>query len=583
VNRRSLSAVAVAAGLVAGVLLVDTVAPPPTPDVAEDGPAEAAPGDSVAGSAVCAVGDGRDGSDLAVTAARPGAVGDEPAVAALTTFEDGEVAVTSLPSLFPGVHVRRSPDGGDAMATTVDWQDAPVAVSREWRIGGGLLDEVEDAEDADDAAEDGTDEPAAEADGTDEADEPADADTEEAEDADADEADEEAATGTAVVEEAGPLPPGTVAGPCPTTLSDRWVFPGMVTVGGSQAVLRIANPFGTDATVAVGFVTPEGPEEPIALQNLSVSAGSTLEVDVNEVLPERADLAAVVRVLSGRAVAEGYQLTRPEIGDIAGASLLAGSTVAATTWTVPWVLDGDEDQSWLWVLNLGDRPAPVELTLHTDDGGLPPEGLSELTVAPGQLRRIDLRGTLPEGTSDVAVTARSDGAPIHVAGAVQRPADDPARTGFAVQLGVPEPDSTWVLAGGPIEGDRTEALIVSNPGSEPAAVSVRLFNGATSVEPERLREVEIGPGGIVRLGIRDDLADAPSWSAVVTSEGTPVVAGRVGSRGEDGNHLVVVPGTPANAWSVNGSGLEGRATPGAVQRLGTGVAPAAPAAPDADG
>jgi hypothetical protein len=366
------------------------------------------------------------------------------------------------------------------------------------------------------------------------------------------------------------LPAGTVAGPCPSEVASRWVLPGMITVGGSEARIRVANPFGTDATIAIGFVTPEGPEEPIALQNLSVPARGAYELDVNEVLPERADLAAVVRVLSGRAVVEGYQLTRAAIGDIDGASLLAASTSPSETWTVPWVADTDAEDPWLWVLNLGDRPAPVELTLHTADGGIPPEGLTEVTVAPGQLRRIDLRGTLPEGVSTAAITARSDGAPIHVAGAVQRAADEPAATGFAVQLGVPAPAASWIVSGGTVPEGRRERLQVVNPGSEPAELDVVVSDGSSASAPPELQGIVLGPGEQRQLVLDEVVADAPAWSAFVTATTGEVVVGRLGSGGGGGGlHLVATPGIPGTTWDPAGLGLPTRAAPGTVQRLGT--------------
>jgi hypothetical protein len=504
-NRRSIIAIGTGLLLVLAVLAVDIVAPPPDPEAIE--PAEVAAAAPVAGSSTCVVGDGREGTGLAVTAARPGEVGEGPAQVEIVGFEQGGEERIAVPPVFPGVHAHTAVEGGEDLASSVAWRGGPVAVHREWRLEG----------------------------------------------------DDE-------------LPAGTIAGPCPSTISDRYVIPGMITVGGSEARVRVANPFGTDATVAVGFVTPEGPEQPLALQNLSVPARGTLEVDVNEVLPERADLSAVVRVLSGRAVAEGYQLTRAAIGDIDGASLLAASTAPSETWTVPWVAGGGADESWLWVVNLGDRPAPVELTLHTTEGGIPPEGLSEVTVAPGQLRRIDLRGTVPEGSTAVGITARSDGAPVHVSGVVQRSADQPAGTGFVVQLGVARADGSWVVSGGAVAEGRRERLRVVNPGSEASEVSLTLFNGSAVSRPEDLAAFTLGPGESRELALDEALAGAPSWSAFVQGAGGEIVVGRVGAGGAgDGLHLVAAPGTPSSAWGPVSLGLPVRAVPGTVQQLGTAV------------
>ncbi|MFA9445112.1 DUF5719 family protein [Egicoccus sp. AB-alg6-2] len=474
--------------------------------------------EAVSGAWTCAVGDGRSGSELAVTAARPGADGDEPGTLDLRTFATDGGRAVGVPPVFPGAHVRATPSAGDASAVFGRWSDGPLTLAREWR-----LEEVDD------------------------------------------------------------VPRGTVAGPCHSSLADRWVIPGLSTEGGHEARLRAANPFPTDATIAIGFVTPQGPQEPLALQNLTVPAEGVFELTVNESMPEQADLTAVVRVLSGRAVAEGYQLARSAIGDVDGVSLLGASSTPAETWTVPWVSDREGDTSWLWVVNLGDRPAPVELTLHTPDGGVPPVGLSDVTVAPGQVRRVDLRGTFPEGVTAAAVTARSDGAPIHVSGAVLRSGDGAASTGFAVQLGIPAADDRWVVSGG-ATADRNERLDVVNPGSEPATFSVALFNGSTVLRPEELAELEVGPGQALSVPLREVLGAVNGWSAfVVASEGEVVVA-RVGTGGAEALHLVAHPATPSAAWRPNGQAVPATAAHGVVQRLGTagGIGVAEPLGPDVE-
>ncbi|HSK25157.1 MAG TPA: DUF5719 family protein [Egicoccus sp.] len=362
-------------------------------------------------------------------------------------------------------------------------------------------------------------------------------------------------------------PNGTLAGPCHARLSDRWVVPGLSTDGGNEAWIRAVNPFPTDATIAVGFLTPQGPQEPLALQNLTVPAHGSFELTVNDSMPEQADLTAVVRVLSGRAVAEGYLLTRSAIGGVDGVSLLESTTGPSEGWTVPWVSGRDGDASWLWVANLGERPAPVEITLHTPDGGAPPVGLSDVTVAPGQVRRIDLRGTFPEGVTAAAASVRSDGAPVHVSGAVRRSADDPARTGFSIQRGVPDADATWVVSGGPTAG-RNERIEVVNPGSEAVGFSVVLFNGSTVVRPGEFVDLEIGPGQTRSLPLADVLGDVAGWSARIVADGE-IVAARIGAGGEGGLHLLAHAGVPSAAWAPGNAPLPVTAAPGVVQRLET--------------
>ena len=482
------------------VVVVDQTVPPPSPPddaVQRPGEAPAATG----GAWTCPVGDGREGTELTVTAVGPGGEGVEPGRFQLGSFGDGELDLGEPAWVFPGTAVHAGLEGDD-VAAFARWFDHPVTVYRHWRLDGG-----ED------------------------------------------------------------LPPGRAQGPCLAQESDRWWTPGMSTAGGHEARVRLANPYETDATVAVRLVTPEGPVEPTVLQNLTVLGRSTTEIEVNEHLPERDDVAVEVEVVAGRLAAEGYQLVRQAIGDVDGVSLLASAPRPSSTWTIPWVAEGDDRQSWLWLLNPGDRPAPVELTLHGGDGGVAPEGLAEVTVEPGQLRRIDLRGTFPENLTSAAVTARSDGVPIVASGAVRLEADDPADSGTAVQLGA-RAHASWFLAGGATEG-RAEQLRLVNPGSEAALVDVALWDGSATDRPQELTGVEVPPGALVRLDLVEHLGEVAEWSAIVETHEGQVVAGHVGTGGPSARELVAGPAASGAAATPGGPVLLSRYERGLTQRLGT--------------
>ena len=477
-----------------------------------------------AGGWVCPVGDAREGTEMVTTVARPPSNSDTPSDVEVFSIGGGQRTLEQSSQLFDGSALTHATTAGEDTAVAVDWRSGPAVVQREWAIGS----------------------------------------------------------------EADDLPPGIVAGACIEPFSDRWMVPGMDTSGGAQAVLRVANPFPSDATIAIGFVAPEGPLQPLALRNLSVRARGTLEIDVNEFLPERPDLAAVVTVASGRVGVEGYQLVRSAIGGVDGASPLAAATEASESWTVPWIVDGDDLASWLWVYNPGERQALVELTYHTPDGGIVPDGLAEVVVEPGQLRRVDLRGTLPEDRNVVAVSARSDGAPVVVSAANELRSDDAQRTGFAVQLGVAAPDASWTVSGGATTG-RVEQLHISNPGGSPATLSVGLFSGVTIQRPDELQGVTIEPGAQRVIDVDDVLGDVGAWTAFVTASAGEVVVGRVGSAEVDRRNLVAVPGVPSSAWRTESSGQPVVRDDGLLTRYATSLGisraerfPSAPQQPGTD-
>ncbi|MFP4634967.1 MAG: DUF5719 family protein [Nitriliruptoraceae bacterium] len=457
----------------------------------------------------------------ALIVARPGSRGAGPASVALEAFAEEGGTRSTLPEVFPGSDVREPLEPSDELAAVrVQWRDNPVVASRQWRL-----------EDIDE------------------------------------------------------LPEASVAGGCARASAEPHIIPGMSTEGGHEARLRLSNPFDSAASVAVAFVSPTGREEPVALRNLSVPPRSVREVAVNETLPERDDLAAVVEVISGRIAVEGLQLAREAIGGVDGASLLTATTEPAETWTIPWVADrdgtgqdaaedGDEEaeegtldedeaegegtdgagtSSWLWILNPEDRTAAVELTFHGPEGGHVPEGLAEVSVGPGELRRIDLSGTFDADLDRAGITARSNGVPIVVSGAVRVDAEEPQRTGLAIQLGVAADDS-WVVSGDRLEG-REESLELINPGSSTAVVDVGLFNGVAALRPDDLQQLEVPAGSSRTIDLLDHLETADHWSAFVTASEGELVLGRVGRDADGPLHLTAVPGSSSAGWAPHHSGL----------------------------
>lgn len=381
--------------------------------------------------------------------------------------------------------------------------------------------------------------------------------------------------------EGGDLPPGIVSGGCVHGLSDRWIVPGLKTSGGAEARVRVTNPFRTDATIAVSFATPEGPAEPLALQNLSIAAQSTLEIPVNESLPERDDLAAIVTVQTGRVVAEGMQLMRSAIGGIDGVSLLQAAPEAAENWVIPWVVDGPDASSWLWIFNPDQRTAAVELTYHTPGGGVVVDGMDEVLVEPGTVRRVDLRGTMPEGVDVAAITARVSGASIVVSGAVEVDGGDPARTGMAVQLGSPITSERWVFGGGDATG-RDEQLHLVNPTSSPTTVNATIRTSMGLRRPAPLQGVEVPAGAAMRIDLSAHLNDSEQWSVLIDASEPGVVAGRVGGAREGHRRLVAWPGVAETSWRTTVSTRTASLQEGLVHRLRTefGLRAADPLADD---
>lgn len=394
-------------------------------------------------------------------------------------------------------------------------------------------------------------------------------------------------------------PSGLVAGPCESQPSSLWYLPGVSTAGGASASLVVANPFPTDAAITVTLLTADGPLEPELLKNVAVRARGLRVIELNDHAPERADLGAVVAVRAGRVVAEAWQSLDAAVGGVEGVALAGLAPSPAETWTVPWVPGGGID-TWIWVANPDERPATVAFTVHTSAGGSPLEGTDELLVPPGSVRRVDLRGLLPDGAREGAVTvAATNDVSVVVSGAVrvvsgvEEPDDEetaadedeeeapdatgdpfPAdATGFSLQLGSRSPDTFWILVGVGTQG-RSETLDLVNPTAEPATVSVRVSVETASLTPDELQEIRVPAGTAVSVDVAAVLPGLGPHAVFVESAGAGVIAGLRGAATQTPLELVTNSGVPGAAWAPREPTANVEFSPGLSRRVGTSSGPA---------
>jgi hypothetical protein len=343
-------------------------------------------------------------------------------------------------------------------------------------------------------------------------------------------------------------PRGRAAGACVPAGATTWHVVGLRTDGGAEARLRFANPFAVDATLAVTLVTTEGDVAPIALQNLSVPAGGTLDLRVNDHVPERPDVAAVVRVTSGRAAVEGLQLALAGVGGVDGVAFVPAATETATSWTLPWLPAAGD--AWVWVLNPGDRDVELEATVHGTDGPALPPGVEGVSVPAGRLVRVPAADLLLPGADAVGVTLRSPTDPVVVGGALWLAPDDPAASGLTSLPAVATGDAGWVLAGVGGEGRReTVQLVNVEVGDVTARLTLHGPDGAVRDLPAVT--VPAGGRGEVVLPLTADTG----WTVEVAADGAVVVA-RTGA-GSEAPDPVAALGVPSRAWRDAAAGAVG--------------------------
>jgi len=336
------------------------------------------------------------------------------------------------------------------------------------------------------------------------------------------------------------LPRGRTAAPCEAADRPTAHVLGLRTDGGNEARLRLANPYAFDATAAVTVITRDGSTTPMALRNLSVPAGETLDVRLNDHVPERADVAAIVEVLAGRVAVEGLQLAIAGLGGVDGLTIVPSSPTAAAEWTLPWV-PGDAE-AVVWVLNPSPREVEIELTIHAADGpGLPPE-LDTVTVGAGSVLGIPSSDLVPPGLAAVGLSMRSDTGPVVVGGALRIDPGDPAASGIAALPALAGPDTRWILAG-LAGGERATRLQLVNIDTREVGVTLSLRTegdgSGRTLTPVR---IPAGAHRSIPLPVMPDRA----WALEVVADGA-VVAAREGT-GEDDGQPVIAPGVPSSAW-----------------------------------
>ncbi len=366
------------------------------------------------------------------------------------------------------------------------------------------------------------------------------------------------------------LPAGRVESHCPVAPASEWHVPGLVTAGGAQATIVLANPFDIDAALSIRFTTPGGFLEPTLTQNVVVPAREVVHVSVNDHAPQRSDLGAVIEARAGRVVAEAYLTVDAAIGGIEGVTIVPATPRLAEVWSVPWFGSGEDVTSWAWVSNPTDRSAALTVTIHDGSGGTVPAGVEEIDVGPGEVRRIDLRG-LATGAS-AGLTVQSDnGVPVAVSVATQVSDEDEDRTGLVVQLATSRAHGTWLFASGPTTG-RSYTVNVLNPSAEPASVSLELVT--PGLPPSAPRTMRLTPGAALELRLAvEDVPDVPALGLILrSSEGTVIASWR--SRAETGNlELVASLGFPTSRWDTRAEVPPVIHVPELVNRFGTLLGP----------
>jgi hypothetical protein len=331
----------------------------------------------------------------------------------------------------------------------------------------------------------------------------------------------------------------TATGACEGAPAERWIATGFNTTLGSRSTMHLFNPFTADAVVRLVFATPDGPVRLVLTDNLLVQAGGTRSVNLGRFQPEISDLGVIVEVLAGRIVAQGELTVDPPRGASGGSGrmLLPAASETSDTWSVAYAADADGTESWLSVLNPGEREAAVEVRVSapSDDGsGL----IGEVSVPAGGVARVELAGVSVNPEFGVTVSVVNN-EPVVVSRLISlRAAGRQSVTG---SLASPALSTQWMLAGGGA-AQRSGLVSVYNPGAEEATVTI-----ATDGAPAEWSGITIAPNGRAKVALSEADAEAAFLPVTVLSD-VPVVADLRSTSAGERLRLWVNMGVHAEQW-----------------------------------
>jgi len=339
-------------------------------------------------------------------------------------------------------------------------------------------------------------------------------------------------------------PTGMAAAPCAEGPQPQWFITGLDTAAGSSALLHLHNPFTTDAVVEVAFATADGRIDLMLTDSVLVPAQSAVRLDLGQFEPERMDLGVALDVRSGRLVAAGEVRMDPlgEQEGPTGRALLAAAPATSLTWGFADARQGEAVDSWVTVMNPGDRDAAVEVRVSEplpDGGAL----FGEVTVPAGGVVRLPLGDTSTASDFGVSLTVVNE---VGVVAALVSDIRGQAGRDLTAATGAPQPARQWALVGAGTV-DRPVVVAVHNPGAEPATVSLTA-PGA----PEPWQEVTVGANARVAFPLGDMAETAETADVEAEGQGASVPVGVQADRPVVAQLRTATSGGDSGAWSTAG-------------------------------
>lgn len=353
------------------------------------------------------------------------------------------------------------------------------------------------------------------------------------------------------------LPSVAMARPDPTSASQgsTWYLAEGSTAWGYSTYINIESPNDNPVTARVTLMDPSvgaSGKGAVYRKDIVLPPMSQTVINAASMLPYTCDFSTKIECLQGEEIAVDRTMTwrGPGAASEEGHCSI-GVTAPSDTWYLPEGSSNWGFETWTLVENPGDEVANIQLTYMTDTQGA--KTLNK-TIAPHSRATFSMAQDI--GAADSSIKVTSD-IPVIAERSVYR---NNRREG-SCSIGATAPSTRFFLAEGTTAWGFTTYVLVQNPGSQPAEVTLKCQTpqGPVTLPPF---ELEGRARKTVRLNEMPQVADRDVSTEVVSS--SPIVAERsmywTSSTGEACHDSIGMPAPHMRYYLPDGQTLEGRET-----------------------
>jgi hypothetical protein len=217
--------------------------------------------------------------------------------------------------------------------------------------------------------------------------------------------------GPAVVTGTGDLAPGLVAGrsqsvplasvDCAPPVTDQW-FTGVGADATHDSVLELVNPNAGPAIADITVRSPNGVVDVPALRGVSVAGNSAMQLDLGQIVPNRAELSLEVHTSRGRLAAYVVDSYDQLGAGATGQDWLPAQAEPATANLLLGLTKGAGERT-LVLSNPGADEVRATITVVTPTSTFAPTGVEPVRVAPDSTEAVSLDDVLVQAAKDGAI------------------------------------------------------------------------------------------------------------------------------------------------------------------------------------